>query len=114
LTGVNCIFFADQNTKTEVAPGKGSIHAASGVSLDHGIDAGGFEHTLSKARLSLRSEGLHQNEFATVHGVIIRLDAITNLGVDFKLGEVPPREERAGISQNRSDSEYNSRLGLRG
>ena len=89
-------------------------HTAHGVGQDHGIDAGGFEHALGQFRFALRSEGLRQNELAVIHGVIIRLDAITNLDVHFDPREVRPTGPKGWASQNRGDSRYNSPLGLRG
>jgi len=65
------VFIADQHLEPEAAPCQMIAHAAGGVRLDHGIDAGGFEHTLGKVRLSFRPEGLNQNEFAVVHKAII-------------------------------------------
>jgi hypothetical protein len=65
------VFIADQHLEPEAAPCQMIPHAASGVRLDHGIDAGGFEHALGKVRLSFRPESLNQNEFAVVHKAII-------------------------------------------
>ena len=40
------IFFTDQDFEAEAAPGQMISHAAGSISLDHGVDAGGFEFAL--------------------------------------------------------------------
>lgn len=129
------VFIADQHFEPEATPCQMIAHAAGGVRLDHGIDAGGFEHTLGKVRLSFRPEGLNQNEFAVVHKAIIcqsgilpwqatavgqqawELDQVRGIAQEqYALGRAKARLhpfKMGSISRNRRNSRYNSPLGLR-
>lgn len=58
-------------------------HAASSVGLDRSVKARGFQDALGKVGFDLRGERINDHELAVIHAVIIRPDAIEDLGTGY-------------------------------
>jgi len=82
-------------------------HATCTVSLNHGVNACGFEHALGNVGLNLGSEGLNDNQVIVTHAFIVRLNAIA----ESSAGSLRERLFlKRPTSQNDSNSRYNSPL----
>src|SRR6266581_9352286 len=82
-------------------------HATCTVSLNHGVNACGFEHALGNVGLNLGSEGLNDNQVIVTHAFIVCLNAIA----ESSAGSLRERLFlKRPTSQNDSNSRYNSRL----
>lgn len=71
IAGSGSVFFSDENFEAGAGPGEVFAHAADGIGLDHGGNAGVFQRAFGEVGFGAAAVGLDDDELGVLHGGII-------------------------------------------